>query len=264
MSDLPLELRINNDPIDTGDRLVAAYPKTGRTWLRFMMGNYLLQLADVNQEVDFQNVYSVVPNTLSGQVPGQPEFDQSLGIPKVIFTHETPNPDKTYPDETIYITRDPRDVMVSNWFHRTKQLGQYDGSLQDFIHDEQWGIDSFVNHADSWLATVGQERVIRYESLKLDTVATFLSACRLLDLVVSDDKAATAVEAASFGRMQAIEDRGRVVGHNYDATDPNARRVRSGKVGGFRDYLNADDLRYIAERMDEGSGLVGQFYTLED
>lgn len=255
MNETPIELRQNNDVLSSEDRLVAAYPKTGRTWLRFMLAHYIVQLKGIPVDLTFQNIYSVTPNTKSGQVPGQPSFAYTDILPKIVFTHEMINSDKTYPNTSVYLTRDPRDVLVSNWFHRTRQLRQFDGDLHDFVHDDRWGISSFIRHFNGWNAYItDKKRIVTYESMQRDTVPVLLNICDLLDIKKDFDVASAAVELASFGRMQKAETEHRVAGHSYNLDDPNARRVRAGKIGGFHCYLSDDDIRYIDLRVQNEAG----------
>ena len=53
----------------------------------------------------------------------------------------------------------------------------------------------------------------------------------------SDAQAALAF--ASFPNMLAVELRNGIRGYEYDRRDPEARRVRRGRIGGYRDYLDA-------------------------
>ena len=60
-----------------------------------------------------------------------------------------------------------------------------------------------------------------------------------------------AIEASSFNRLQRIEIKKGIAGHRYDANDPNARRGREGKVGGYLKHLGGSDLEYIAAKCED-------------
>ena len=43
------------------DRFVCGYPKTGRTWLRYMIANYLTGVYGIDVDITLANIYSVMP-----------------------------------------------------------------------------------------------------------------------------------------------------------------------------------------------------------
>ena len=47
--------------------------------------------------------------------------------------------------------------------------------------------------------------------------------------------------------MLATELRCGIRGYDYDRGDPEARRVRRGRIGGYRDYLSPADAHHVAD-----------------
>ena len=94
---------------------VISYPKSGRTWLHVMLGYYLAG--------------GVLPNILS---LGSPNMSQPVHL---AFTHDNdphlcfstalrPKLSDLYQNKTvIFLARDPRDVVVSQFFQYTKRGG---------------------------------------------------------------------------------------------------------------------------------------------
>ncbi len=51
--------------------------------------------------------------------------------------------------------------------------------------------------------------------------------------------------------MRRIEVERGIVNLSYDTADPEALRVRRAVVGGFRDYLDADDIEYVRSQCEQ-------------
>src|SRR5262249_15634528 len=95
--------------------------------------------------------------------------------------------------------------------------------------------------------------LMRYEDLHANAGAEL---ARLLDFVgvgkVSADCIAEAVEFAQFSNMRKIESSGKagtsaLVGGG--GNDDESFKTRRGVVGGFQDYLSADQIRVMSELM---------------
>ena len=52
---------------------------------------------------------------------------------------------------------------------------------------------------------------------------------------------------AAFDQMQSLERNRGIKGQQYDRTDPESLRVRKGRVGGYTDYLDEEDISRITE-----------------
>ncbi|WP_374440496.1 hypothetical protein, partial [Stella sp.] len=72
---------------------------------------------------------------------------------------------------------------------------------------------------------------------------------------------AATVEECRFERMQALELAGAIPGRRLavaDPANPESRKVRRGKVGGYRDYLPPEDVAwidaYLARHLDPWYG----------
>jgi alcohol sulfotransferase len=228
--------------------VVAGYPKTGRTWLRYMMAHSLLEEAGIELEVDLTNMYQVIPNDSEGTIEGQPVFAFNGLLPLIEMTH-TKFDDSYEAARKVFLTRDPRDVMVSHWMHNTRQIKITEMGLSDFIRDPRQGIDNFIAHLDSWSPHLTETAVIAYEVMRMNPAAALGKAFGIFQVQVSERNIQVAVEAGAMGKMRDKEIRNGIAGHDYDRTDPDALRIRSGKIGGYTDHLSGDDLRYIDDRI---------------
>ncbi|BBK29474.1 sulfotransferase domain-containing protein [Stella humosa] len=238
------------------DAFVLEYPKCGRTWLRLMIGRAValatgLDLAD---PTDLGRLASLRP-----------------GLPRILVTHdddpELKRVEDIWRDKTIYRgrrvllqIRDPRDVVVSYFFHRTTRnheaapVAPYQGTMATFARHPQGGIPNIVAFYNAWAAGRDEPAALLrldYEDLVADPAAGLAAALAFLELPSpGPDGIRAVVEDSSFARMQALEAAGTVPGRRLtlvDPSNPEARKVRRGKVGGYRDYLAADDIAWIED-----------------
>jgi hypothetical protein len=154
LSTLPSSPRID-------DTFLVEFPKSGITWLTFLIASVNLQKSGIERQPTFFAINDLVPDIhVSRHLPPPLPFPDM----RFIKSHAGYNP--LY-SKVIYLVRDPRDVMVS-YYAFARKLGWYNGSLHDMIKDPQFGIKAWVAHANSWLDETKPSvsfNVIRYEDL---------------------------------------------------------------------------------------------------
>ena len=233
----------------TTDVYVVSFPKSGRTWLRTIMGT-ALQLQFGTREVDPTSVHHMW------------EFDRN--IPRFVFTHDvnahlTEAKRVSWAGEryrnktTLLLVRDPCDTIVSLYFEMTKRVHAYDGSISDFIRQDTGGIASLVAFLNEWIRNFDKlERglLLTYEDLHARPVETVGAALRFAGVEgVEDEVIVRALELSSFEAMQRMERSGSVAHVRLrpgDPADPQSFKVRSGKIGGFREHLEPEDCEFLA------------------
>ncbi len=240
--------------------------------MRFMLAAGLLDTYPIDgldvDSLSLANAYTVVPNDKigAGRVSGQPTFQYQGRMPLIEMTHEPhkkPHSTRFEDARVVFMTRDPRDIMVSGWFHDTRQLDElhdrFHGGLSEFIRSPR-GIGDFVAHLNSWAYKLDDSQVLTYEAMRQDPAAALQKTNELLDIGLSSQSISHAVEAGHIDRMRKIEVRDGIPGHDYDRSDPDALRVRRGVAGGFVDHISESDQAYIGSALTElnprASGIV--------
>ncbi|MBY5163597.1 sulfotransferase domain-containing protein [Salsipaludibacter albus] len=186
--------------VERDDVYLAHYPKSGSTWLRFL----LVTLARPDAQPDFAVVRDLLPPVTN---PGR-----GLVLPdggRFVHSHELPGPRIVRTRRVLYLVRDPRDVCVSYFFHARRDgwSGGFDRFLRLFLAGEVGNWGSWAAHARSGLA-LGDDRdlvVLRYEDLLADTRTTLARVAAWLGLPSDHEQLAPAVEASSRRRMRAKE-----------------------------------------------------------
>lgn len=181
--------------------LLASYPRSGSTWLRFLLYELLS-----GQAATFPAVNQGIPDI------GRAEPDKLLpGGGRLIKTHE---PYQQVYRRGIYLVRDVRDVIVSEYFYQLK-VGAFGGTMQDFIHRFLTGrvnaYGSWQKHVGSWLeAPIAPNElcVARYEDLKAATVETIARIGLFLNLRWDDELIKSVIDNNSVRRMREKEQAG--------------------------------------------------------
>jgi len=248
------------------DAVIVSYAKSGRTWLRVMISRL------------YSQVYDLPEDTLMG-------FDNfhfmDRRIPRLFFTHDvyprffTGNFEDKRDYEgkrVLMLVRDPRDVAVSqffHWRHRTKDwkkdLNDYpphdaEISLQEFVRQERGGLPRIIAFLNLWAKESERLRafsLIRYEDMRAEPVAELQRVAEFLGIPADDAQIRDAVAYASYENMKRKEaaqsyqmSGGRLAPGDKD--NPDSYKVRRGKVGGYRDYFDNDQIAEIDAVVTDG------------
>jgi len=232
-----------------GVTLLASYPKCGRTWYRFILAFYLNGLRK-KSPVDLTSMFGLVPNYDFDPVRGIPAFyrrEANARLPLIAATHLLPHRLSADGCPVLFMVRNPHDVVVSSYFHRKYHKQDYAGEIEDFVRDDRHGLPNFVRYLNNWGTSIQwhPHRVVAYERLTAAPVDETVATLRFLDLPVSHELVERAVEAASFEKLRRMEQVQGVPGREYDRANADASRMRRGKVGGFRDYLDTQSIDWV-------------------
>lgn len=235
---------------------IVSHPKCGRTWLRMMVGKALCDRYNLDEKF--------ILNTK--------KLTDKAGIPLVDWTHEhsgdlgagswTGNrfvkfaKDKSaFKDKkVVFLMRDPKDVMVSFYFHKIKRASTLDfkGSISEFIRSRRLGVKKLIEFYNIWYQNQKVPEdflLVKYEDLRADTFNTLKSVLDFIGLKdASDNIIGNAIHFSSFDNMKRME-KENVLDSNImqsrDIKDVESYKVRKGKVGGYIDYLSPKDIEYI-------------------
>jgi hypothetical protein len=232
------------------DAIVLSLGKSGRTWLRVMLHRALA----LEYGIPFD------PIRLE---PG------ASGAPRIAYTHElaTHLREATRTNQLlgksilprrltdrkrmIVLARDPRDVVISSYFHKTERSRKTDCSLEEFLHHPRWGIEGLVHILNRWrvrFAAHPQCHWLSYEGLHHDPQGELLRLFASIGTPVSPAVVAAAVDEARFDRMKAAEAAGEFSDMRLrpgDPARPDSFKVRRGQVGGYRGDLGPESIAYV-------------------
>ncbi len=196
---------------------LASFPKSGNTWVRFLLYAYLF--GDIRTSGDINRKIPAIHRNPKAA----PDGDKTLFV-KTHFVLSDKHPQLGLTDRAVYILRHPRDILLSGLnYHR--MTGAFPDKATDehyakvFISrgsDPLWlgqGFGTWDEHATSWTAT---ERfpvhVTTYEKLKADTGGELTKILSFVGEEPDDERVAAAVSAADFDKLRALEVREKTKG----------------------------------------------------
>lgn len=188
-------------------------------------------------------------------------------VPKIFFSHEANykgSPDRISIDrghleakKLVFLTRDPRDVIVSLYAHRLHRDKNWDGPIEDFIASTEGGFSTALRFYTLWsdfLEGHDDSIVVRYEDLCSNPYRTFEAVLRHLGQSVDRAVLAETVEETGFAQLQEMESQGRFRSNRLNADridDPQAFKVRRGVIGGFVEDLYPGLVSQVGSMMDQ-------------
>ena len=222
------------------DIYLVSYPKSGNTWISFILANIIVEKLGLDIEINTFNIHNFVPDIHRGiNIPVNLGY---FPFNRIIKSHSTFKPEYL---SVFYILRDPRSVMVS-YYKFLVGLGQFKGGIGNLIRDKRNGIPAWVEHVNGWLKNMSPStrfRIFKYEDLKVNPEGSILSMAKLLGVKLSTPELETVIQKSSFEVMQKLEEETRSL--SFIRHDKNFRFVREGKIDGWRKELAEQDLIYI-------------------
>jgi hypothetical protein len=200
---------------------LASYPKSGNTWLRFMLANLIY-----GKPVTSSNeVKALVPDIHDG-VPGLQLYGDRTTIIKTHWAYYSALPLREDVVGVVHLVRNPVEVMESNQNYAMTRSGDLykktseakreqlaaefvDAFIKNGGHARfrDFGIGSWEEHTLSWTSkTNAMPRCgVRYEDLVADPAAQLRRVCGFLKLRKSDGDIAAAIAASTKAEMARIE-----------------------------------------------------------
>lgn len=246
------------------DVVVVSCGKSGRTWLRTLLSRF------------FQIRFGIDTNTLIN-------FDnyhyRRGEIPRITFTHDSylkyytgnfVSKQEYRCKPTILMVRHPADVAVSQYFQwkhrilpRKKWLNEYplhgsDVSMFDLVMDANAGVPYAIDFLNVWnlersishnLAT------LRYEDLHKSPTAELARVLESIGFYPSAEELEECVRFGSFENMRNMEQQntfflsGRRM-RKVNGDSPDVQKVRRGKVNGWSDYFDPQQVQQIRTMID--------------
>jgi len=236
--------------------VIVSAPKSGRTWLRTMLTRFYQVRFHIDKMelVGFYNFHKYHPE-----------------IPRIFFTHDnyirdyTGNSDNKsdfYDKKVVLLVRDPRDVVVSAYFHtkyrsnpvkvdlRDMEVGPDGPPIFEFAMFRLPRIIEFLNAWSREIPNLPDILVVRYEDLMANPADCLERILQFLGMPGEREEIAEAVRFAQFANMRGLE-----AGAAFGSTDrritpgdpknPQSFKVRRAKVGGYRDYFTDDEVAAI-------------------
>ena len=239
------------------ENCVVSFPKCGNTWVTAVLGKYALgdgpgdplDLFQVTEDNPATPTTNSAHDGFRGRQPLQPHTgDKSIYAGKRV----------------AFLVRDPRDVIVSFYYHHTlraplwgRARPNFSGSLSEFIRHHEGRIENVIEFYNIWARHRRDPEefwVLRYEDLRQSEESNFRKLmAHFRWRGIDDDRFDAAVRYGSFENMKAMEADNtsanprlaRAAGNDHDAY-----KVRRGTIGGYADELGDGDIQFLDRIID--------------
>ena len=254
---------------------LASYPKSGNTWTRVFLTNYLRDSAvpaDVNDldngpiashRLGFDECVGIEATQLPARIATRlrPEVYRALAreASDLLFmkVHDawrlTDTGTPMFPADTtaavIYLLRNPLDIAVSFAHHSGHSAERTVANMCDSeytmsdsstrLSDQlPQHIGTWSEHVRSWVDDSGLPlSVVRYEDLRADTMRVFGEILEFVGVPVEPVRLSRAVD---FSRLEELQRQEATVGFRERSPSASAPFFRRGEVGSWRQELGAD------------------------
>lgn len=258
------------------DAVFLSFPKSGRTWVRWILAKYI-QCLKPKATFSLEFMPCAEWN----------KYRTGVNFPGIFFTHNyldywQDNDLVTTPVQTeelsgkpiIFLHRNPLDVHVSYYHQKTSREKKFEGSLEDFAVDPQYGYHqqtAFMNSMLDLLEGRGDVLYLSYEALLGDPFREIHRMLSWLGHVPNNRALHLAVDASSLAQMQREEINAnrraarletgfvnRIANSAWQGT-VNELKARKGQAGSYREEMGdalADwsecqpDIVSLQERLD--------------
>lgn len=233
------------------DSFIISYPKSGRTWLQRMIIEAIK--LDAKSDVDLEDI-----SELNEYFPS---------FPKMLSTHASSSWEEVVHDEhsilkedypsyshakIIFLYRDPRDVLVSQYYHMKHRTGFSSLKKEDMYLNNNVGLKKIVHFMNKWkgYSETYDDNVlsISYEALKANPDKGLSDILSFLGIDISADVIAQAVKNTSLKKMQEKETEHKEAASPWSSTssnNSNAFQSRKGIVGEYKEFFNAYEIDKI-------------------
>lgn len=235
--------------------LFLSYPKSGRTWVRFLVDVYLADL----HGIQVSNVFAVERRLdrrwriewthLTGAMIGLLPYDR---IGEVDLSQVDGR-------ACVFLTRDPYATLASAYFQARDRVKVFSGSPSEFLRSPLFGarkLAAFYEMVDGLRERFSSFAELSYEEMREDPAAGLRTVLEILGAEVDAERIARAVELGGFDNLRRLSRAPEYAGTPLAPVDPDNRdsdKVRRGGDGGWRELFGEEDARYIASVLSEST-----------
>ena len=233
----PAILQVRYAGVQPEDMVLASYPRSGSTWLRFLLTESL-----TGHPAEWNDVNRLIPYV--GDHSGAASLLPHGG--RLVKTHDRRS---GRCKRGILLVRDPRDVFVSEyrWLVRGGYNHDIDTFLKAFLQGSLSLFGTWAEHTRYWLGSelerTGQMHLARFEDLRGDPAKVVRGILAFMDVRADDDFVDAAVASNTIERSREKEARASARDVKRFAT--KMRFVGEGSVEGWRAKLTREQIQQI-------------------
>ena len=224
---------------------LVSFPKTGRTWLIYMINQIKEQS---NHRLKKEKYFIFKEHDNSEIILEDGTRNDPLDIFK--FTSRF----RYRRGKVIFLVRDPRDVIVSHFHQVTKRAKNpfIFNSISEFVKDDVLGFKRIVHFYNLWHYQQHKPTdflLIKYEDLLDNGVQTLSGITSFLNISITTNDLQDIYHQSSSDKMRKKEKVNQLEGFNDFGKSRNQLKVRNARIGGYKSELSEEDILYCNKEM---------------
>jgi hypothetical protein len=241
--------------------LFVSYPKSGRTWVRFMVDHYLADLHGIPVSNVFQVErlvdarWRIEWTHLTAQMTYLLRFDQMRELDVSQLEGRS----------CVLLAREPLPTLASAFFQASYRINVFSGTPSEFIRSPLFGVRklvAFYNLMADLRESLGSFTLVTHEGFRQDPAAGLRMVLGALGSEIDEDRVEKAVAAGNFENLKRLARTPEYANTLLSPSDPNnpdSDKVRRGDPNSWRELFGEEDVRYIAEviaELNHGASLL--------
>lgn len=239
--------------------LLFGYPKSGNTWVRFLLYNYsnLLINPHITSTINYNELNKLQNNVMDRGTT----FIPQEGFPFLYRTHKSYNRSYNLFNHKIFIHRNPLDTLVSAYYfykHRRVPFGNEKQHIRKDLNNINFYIKYKINDWTAFFDTSIKysDYNINYSDLRNDPFPIFSKLIKQLKWEYKDDIITKSITLSSFHNIKKMaEDENQ--NHGNGPKDGSFLGVfnRSGNDGQYKNELTKETINLVLERFQKFNDL---------
>ena len=241
--------------LDQFGYIIVSYPKSGRTWLQKMIIEAICLERGIKEKI----------NDIT-------KLSEMADLPLILSTHAGSSWEEHIQDENtvsvddwskyshakvVFLYRDPRDILVSQYHHIVNRTGYMTFHKDYVIDNKNVGLLKIINFMNKWLknSDAHSDKImsLSYETMRQDTETDLARLFEFWDIPVSPENIKQAIENCTLDKMRQKEK------ENADSpwmvtkkgAGSNAFHSRKGMIGEYLEFFSEDQVDQINDKINE-------------
>lgn len=231
--------------------LFLSYPKSGRTWVRFLVDAYLADLHGIRVSNVFEverrldRRWRIEWEHLTGAMIQLLPYDRVCEVDRSRLDGRT----------CVYLSRDPYATLASAFFQARDRVKVFQGTPSEFVRSPLFGarkLAAFYALVEGLRECFSVFVPLTYESFQEDPAAGLRTVLEALGVEIDPERIREAVALGGFENLRRLGRTAEYAGTPIapvDSDNPASDKIRRGGDGGWRELFSAEDVRYIAEAL---------------
>lgn len=232
--------------------IMISYPKSGRTWVRYMVNRYLIKRlkTPVDDAVKVEDHLVNTPNHILWT-----HFNGAMLFKKPYWEMGFDyNQLRNFP--CVFLARNFYGTIASAYYHGRLRKNIFTHEPKAFLHCPRYGIIkliSFYNQIDEVKNLCGKFTAFRYETLQKDPRTIFVQMLEAFGQPIDEAIVDEVIEEGKLANMQITAAEPRYADTWLGEVNPNAGMNEKVTVGNnlkYHQLFDADDLAYIDQMIN--------------